>query len=149
MPSTSFLSVSLHRLSDLTFSDTQCIVRGFCILQDSLAYLATHYGDLLHPLKPNQVLMTKIDKERLEIVYTTDKSSVPIAGKPGSKTVHVPFYPHLAGYSEVRQRLVDVSALSKKVVTTRKVSCPPRKLASSASSLDGHSYCCLLPHATA
>ncbi|SAM80900.1 uncharacterized protein UBRO_02631 [Ustilago bromivora] len=88
--------------------------------KDSLAYLATYYGDLLHPLKPNQVLMTKIDKERLEIVYTTDKSSVPISGKPGSKTVHVPFYPHLAGYSEVRQRLVDVSALSKKVVTTRK-----------------------------
>lgn len=99
-----------------------------CVVQDSLAYLATHYGDLLYPLKPNQVLMTKIDKKHLEIVYTTQKGAAPAAGKPGSKTVHVPFYPHLAGYSEVRQRLVDISALSEKVVATRKVSIPPTKL---------------------
>ncbi|CDW99553.1 hypothetical protein, partial [Sporisorium scitamineum] len=41
--------------------------------KDSLAYLATHYGDLAKPLKPNQVLMTAIDKKHLEIVYNTNK----------------------------------------------------------------------------
>ena len=90
--------------------------------QDSLAYLATHYGDLVQPLKPSQVLMTAIDKKHLEIVYTTAKGATPGKGKPGSRTVNVPFYPHLAGYSEVRQRLVDLSAISEKVITTRKVS---------------------------
>ncbi|SNX83100.1 uncharacterized protein MEPE_01806 [Melanopsichium pennsylvanicum] len=88
--------------------------------KDSLAYLATHYGDLLQPLKPNQVLMIAIDKRHLEIVYNNQKGATPGKGMPGSKTVSVPFYPHLSGYSEVRQRLVDLSALSEKVVTSRK-----------------------------
>lgn len=92
----------------------------FAAFQDSLAYLATHYGDLAKPLKPNQVLMTAIDKKHLEIVYNTQKGATPGKGKPGSKTVSVPFYPHLAGYSEVRQRLVDLSAISERVITTRK-----------------------------
>ncbi|SPO23277.1 uncharacterized protein UTRI_01955 [Ustilago trichophora] len=88
--------------------------------KDSLAYLATHYGDLVQPLKPSQVLMTAIDKKHLEIVYTTNKGAAPAKGKAGSRTVHVPFYPHLSGYSEVRQRLVDISAISERVITTRK-----------------------------
>ncbi|EST07725.1 Protein of unknown function DUF4499 [Kalmanozyma brasiliensis GHG001] len=88
--------------------------------KDSLAYLATHYGDLAQPLKPNQVVMTAIDKKHLEIAYTTKKGAEPGKGKPGSRTVHVPFRPYLAGYSEVRTRLVDMSAVSEKVITTRK-----------------------------
>ncbi|SJX61863.1 uncharacterized protein SRS1_12847 [Sporisorium reilianum f. sp. reilianum] len=88
--------------------------------KDSLAYLATHYGDLAKPLKPDQVLMTAIDKKHLEIVYTTAKGAAPAKGKAGTRTVSVPFYPHLAGYSEVRQRLVDLSEISEKVITTRK-----------------------------
>lgn len=78
----------------------------------------------MRPLKPDQVLMTAIDKKHLEIAYTTKKGATPGKGKPGSRTVSVPFYPHLSGYSEVRQRLVDLSALSEKVVTTRKVCTP-------------------------
>lgn len=92
-----------------------------CCLQDSLAYLATHYGDLVTPLKPDQVLMASIDKKHLEIIYTTKRGASPSKGAPGTKTVSVPFYPHLAGYTEVRQRLVDISAISEKVVTIRKV----------------------------
>ncbi|KAJ9478165.1 DUF2470 domain-containing protein [Pseudozyma hubeiensis] len=88
--------------------------------KDSLAYLATHYDDLASPLKPNQVLMTAIDKKHLEIVYNIQKGATPGKGKPGSKTVSVPFHPYLSGYSEVRQRLVDLSAVSERVITTRK-----------------------------
>ncbi|TKY87173.1 hypothetical protein EX895_003850 [Sporisorium graminicola] len=88
--------------------------------QDSLAYLATHYGDLAKPLKPNQVLMTAIDKTHFEIVYNTNAGATPAKGKAGSRTVSIPFYPHLAGYSEVRQRLVELSDISEKVITTRK-----------------------------
>lgn len=85
-----------------------------------MAYLATHYGDLPHSLKPNQVLMTAIDKKHLEIAYTTTKGAQPGKGKPGSRTVSVPFHPYLSGYAEVRPRLVELSAISEKVITTRK-----------------------------
>lgn len=69
--------------------------------------------------------MTAIDKKHLEIVYTTAKGATPAKGKPGNRTISVPFYPHLAGYSEVRKRLVDLSAISERVVTTRKVRSSP------------------------
>ncbi len=75
--------------------------------------------------------MTAIDKKHLEIVYTTQKGAAPGKGKPGNRTVSIPFYPHIASYSEVRQRLVDLSAVSERVITTRKVrpsSTPPLAL---------------------
>lgn len=64
--------------------------------------------------------MTAIDKKHLEIVYNTNKRAAPAKGQAGSRTVSIPFYPHLAGYSEVRQRLVELSEISEKVITTRK-----------------------------
>lgn len=89
--------------------------------------------------------MTAIDKKHLEIVYNTQKGAAPGKGKPGSKAVSIPFYPHLAGYSEVRQRLVDLSAVSERVVTTRKPDIVYRapKLALHGALLLGIAYAAL------
>ncbi|PWZ00489.1 hypothetical protein BCV70DRAFT_199767 [Testicularia cyperi] len=88
--------------------------------KDSLAYLATHYADLVKPLKPNQVKMVTIDSKHFEIAYTTAGSSAPSVGSRGTEVVHIPFFPHLQGYSEVRSRMVDMSKVSEKVITNRK-----------------------------
>lgn len=63
--------------------------------------------------------MTAIDSKHFEIIYT-QSGSAPSAGARNTKTVSIPFFPHVRSYSEVRGRLVDMSKLSEGVVTKRK-----------------------------
>jgi hypothetical protein len=95
------------------------------VLQESLAYLATHHADLVERLLPGQVEMTHIDDTHVEIAYTIGAGGRPTPGSARTQVVHVPFYPRLQGYGEVHRRLADMCATSRRVVTTRKVSIPP------------------------
>lgn len=63
--------------------------------------------------------MTAIDGKHFEVIYT-QTGSAPSAGARDTKTVSIPFFPHVRTYSEVRGRLVDMSNLSERVVTKRK-----------------------------